>query len=253
MRCTCPLCSGPSNFAHVIFSSCFLQQTCVRSSSLDCRHLSVGLARSFSALIKLSHIPCETFPHFEPQCAQVYRMGCVVTPFPPSSATMTAISKNLKPFAVHFLSHMCTAQRGSLTALGTKLSSSMSSSSSALHLLLHTARQRRCWDVSLRLRRLYPYSCSLLQRRPDLAGRISDPPPHLFGELPSRFRQKGITLNLGASRPPTTTTLSLPISTSVLLLSLNSSFITCFFLQQVNFTHRDPLIQVPDSPGISFL
>ena len=45
----------------------------------------------------------------------------------------------------------------------------MSSSSSALHLLLHTARQRRCWDVSLRLRRLYPYSCSLLQRRPDLA------------------------------------------------------------------------------------
>ena len=44
-----------------------------------------------------------------------------------------------------------------------------------------------------------------------------------------------------------------PISTSVLLLSLNSSFITCFFLQQVNFPHRDPLIQVPDYPGISFL
>ena len=37
----------------------FVQQNLLQSSQLDCRHLSAGLSsKSFSLLIKLSHIPC---------------------------------------------------------------------------------------------------------------------------------------------------------------------------------------------------
>ena len=68
---------------------------------------------------------------------------------PPTSNTTAAIPRNLKHFAPHLLSHVCKAQRGSLTALGTKLSSSMSFSSSALRVLSHHLVSPPTLDASL--------------------------------------------------------------------------------------------------------
>ena len=74
----------------------------------------------------------------------------IVCAAPPPSVTAATSWWNLKPSSLHLSSHMCMAQRGSLTALGMKLSSSISSSfSSSIHCC---ARDR----VS-RLRQLHTY------------------------------------------------------------------------------------------------
>ena len=79
-----------------------------------------------SQRVKRSHILGRIVPSPKPPYI-VTLLGQVDRAAPPSSVTTATIWLNLKPCSVQLLSHICRARRGSLTALGMKLNSSISS------------------------------------------------------------------------------------------------------------------------------